>query len=198
MSIGELVMAKGGLESLPLGNELHERFCWIFTYGTEALGLEVDPPVTPGNAGAAYSVLKPRSKPGTQRSQACRLLRRDEVLSRIKELRQTRDSQIKALAPSFVEFYSDAIRTVDMVRRGTWRPEDMAGLDPRTIPQLERNALLAAQEFINRTLGSVTHQHKVDTRTQSAIIVRLLAGGAAGLEQDEPLRAIELKSVTDP
>jgi hypothetical protein len=113
-------------------------------------------------------------------------LRRDEVLSRIKELRQTRDGQIKALAPSFVEFYTDAIRTIDEVRRGTWRPEDMDGLDPRTIPQLERNALLAAQEFVNRTLGSVTPQHKVDTRTQEAIVVHLLAGGAAGIESDAP------------
>ncbi len=150
---------------LPLENELHERFVWVYVFGSDSLGLDTEPPVLPGNAAAAYRCVRPDVGESSVRSQASKLLRRGEVLDRIVELKEERDRQIKARAAGFVPLYERAIQTLDEIRRGIWRPESMEDLDARTIPQMARIAYLAATEITGRVLGSVTQQHEVTQKS---------------------------------
>jgi len=201
--LGQVAKA-GSIETeRPLENEIHERFVWVYVFGSEALELEIEPPVLPGNRSAAYRCVRPEVSESGVRSQASKLLRRPEVLDRIVTLKQERDRQIRARAPGFVPFFEDAVKTIDQIRRGAWRPESMSDIDPRTIPQMAQVAFKAATEIVGRVQGGVTQMHDV-TRTQEAIVVHVLAAGSADqLSGDEtpsarPVREpIEVLSVTD-
>lgn len=201
--LGEVAKAASVESQLPLENEIHERFVWVYVFGSQALELEMEPPVLPGNGSAAYRCVRPEVSESGVRSQASKLLRRPEVLDRIVTLKQERDRQIRARSPGFVPLFEDAVQTIDEIRRGAWRPESMTDVDPRTIPQMAQVAFKAATEIIGRVQGSVTQMHDVK-RTQEAIVVHVLAAGPAGqLSGEETPSArperepIEVSSVTD-
>ena len=175
--ISALVKARDDPSSQPLSNELWERFCWLYVYGSDGLGLDdVDSPVEPHDGNAAYRYLRPDVSDGGTRSQAWKLLRRQEVVGRIVELKGRRDEQIKSRSAGFVPYFDSAVQTLDEIRRGIWRPEDTVNLDPRTIPQMARVAYLAANEIVNRVLGSVTQQHEIH-RTSNPIVVHVMGPG---------------------
>jgi hypothetical protein len=174
--VSALVKAAEDPSSQPLSNELWERFCWLYVFGSDGLGLEVDPPVLPHDGNSAYRHLRPDVTDGGARSQTWKLLRRPEVIDRIVELKSRRDDQIKARASGFVPHFDSAVQTLDQLRRGVWRPESRDDLDPRTIPQMARVAYLAANEMVSRVLGSVTQQHEIH-RTSNPIEVHVMGPG---------------------
>ena len=174
--IGALVKAEEDPTVQPLSNELWERFCWLYVFGSDGLGLDASPPVNPHDGNAAYRHLRPDVSNGGARSQTWKVLRRREVIERIVELKNRRDAQIKARSRGFVPHFDSAVQTLDEIRRGTWRPEDTVDLDPRTIPQMARVAYLAANEIVNRVLGSVTQQHEIH-KTSNPIVVHVMGPG---------------------
>lgn len=182
--IGALVKAAEDPKSQPLSNELWERFCWLYVYGSDGLGLDdVDAPIRPHDGNAAYRHLRPDVSDGGARSQAWKLLRRQEVIERIVELKSRRDEQIKSRSAGFVPYFDSAVQTLDEIRRGTWRPESTNDLDPRVIPQMARVAYLAANEIVSRVLGSVTQQHEIH-RTSNPIVVHVMGpGGVAAVHE---------------
>jgi hypothetical protein len=174
--IGALVKAAEDPKSQPLSNELWERFCWLYVFGSDGLCLDADPPVRPHDGNSAYRQLRPDVSEGGARSQTWKLLRRPEVVGRIVELKGRRDEQIKSRSAGFVPYFDSAVQTLDEIRRGIWRPEDTVDLDPRTIPQMARVAYLAANEMVSRVLGSVTQQHEIH-KTANPIVVHVMGPG---------------------
>ena len=183
--IGALVKAAEDPQSQPLSNELWERFCWLYVYGSDGLGHDVDPPIRPHDGNAAYRHLRPNVSDGGTRSQTWKLLHRREVVERVVELKGRRDEQIKARSAGFVPHFDAAVQTLDEIRRGTWRPEDTDHLDPRTIPQMARVAYLAANEIVSRVLGSVSQQHEVH-RTSNPIVVHVMGPGGMQCAHELP------------
>jgi len=183
--IGALVKANEDPKSQPLSNELWERFCWLYVFGSDGLDLDAEPPVRPHDGNSAYRQLRPDVSEGGARSQTWKLLRRPEVVGRIVELKSHRDEQIKARSPGFIPHFDSAVKTLDEIRRGVWRPEDTVDLDPRTIPQMARVAYLAANEIVSRVLGSVSQQHEVH-RTSNPIVVHVMGPGGVQCAHELP------------
>jgi hypothetical protein len=197
--IGALIRAAEDPKTQPLTNELWERFCWLYVFGSDGLGFDVDPPIRPHDGNAAYLHLRPDVSGGGARSQTWKLLRREEVVARISELKFRRDEQIRARSLGFVPHLDDAVQTLDELRRGVWRPESADGLDPRTIPQMARVAYLAANEMVSRVLGSVRQQHDVH-RTSNPIVVQVVGPGGVEVahELHDPLpRTVVEEDVLD-
>lgn len=179
----------------PLENDLHERLCQVYVFGSEAAGLRVDKPVPPGNGAAAYRSLRPRTAPTTHRSQSHKILRRPEVIDRVRELSSVRDQTIKALGRSFVPIYDSAVGTIEAIMHGSWRPP--GEVEDRTIPQYAHVALKAAVEVVGRVEGSIA-QHRIDERTHQPFVVEVLWHGGILPDQEPPKEPIEVDFVTVP
>lgn len=178
----------------PLQNDLHERLCQLYVFGSEAVGLSLSKPVAPGNGAAAYRTLRPGTAAATHRSQSHKILRRLEVIARIRKLSGIRDEAIKALGRSFVPIYDAAVSTIEEIMQGSWRPP--GGIEDRAVPQYAHVALKAAVEVVGRVEGSIADKHRVDGRNQQPIIVQVLCHGDTLQDRELPSEPIEVDFVT--
>lgn len=141
-----------------------------------------------GNATQCYAVARfgERLPPDHDRYQSAatggsRLLKREKVRARMREIRDEAEERAKQRAASFWEDVPDARETLRWAISGDW-PEEFEGDD-----QAKRSAIEAAKTVIERAYGTPKLQH--EHRVSGQAIVALTAhpnGDGEPLEDPEP------------
>ncbi len=97
---------------------------------------------------------------------ATRLLKRDRVRVRMKELRDEAAAAARARLRNWMELAPDAQETL---RRASAGELVFPQADPKLRPELLRSAVRAASEILDRALGTVKQMH--EHRIQGGIVV---------------------------
>lgn len=130
--------------SRPL-NPRQEKFARLYYAGPDEVR---------GTATRAYQEAYPDSSYESAKSNAYRLLTRDGVRARTRELREEASEAAKDRARSWWEMYPDAQEVLERAITGDW-PADMDDQD-------KRSALEAAIEILDRAEGppALVHEHR--------------------------------------
>lgn len=142
-------------ENLTVGEE---EFCRLYVHGDA----DADHTLV-GNASRSYHEAYDCTL-STARSAAYRLLRRDRVRARIKELREEARSVLDEVMPDWKDEVRSAMRTLRWARTGKW-PDRFEDDD-----QAKRSAVEAAKHTLDRALGSPKQMHELDVNRRSIVV----------------------------
>lgn len=154
-------------------NPNEERFCRLYVHGDPDAERTIV-----GNASRAYYRAHD-CKLTTARSAAYRLLKRERVRRRIAELREEARTVLEEVMPDWRDEVASAMRTLRWARSGKW-PDRFAGDD-----QAKRSAVKAAEQTLDRALGSVKQMHEVNVN-QRSIVVQVAGPAHQPQEEEEP------------
>lgn len=135
-----------------------EQFCRYYVHGDPDAERTIQ-----GNASRSYYRAYD-CKLTTARSAAFRLLKRERVRTRIAELREEARSVLDEVMPDWRDEVASAMRTLRWARTGKW-PDRFAGDD-----QAKRSAVKAAEQTLDRALGSVKQMHEVNVNQRSILV----------------------------
>lgn len=160
-------------DSSDLMKQEHEEFALLYTAGPEEVR---------GNATEAYLEVYGCTRRAAE-SGGSRLLKRERVRARIRELRREAAEAAKDTLREWWELVPEAQETILEAARGAYTSDDDGG----------RVRLQAAREILDRAMGSPKQMHELDISAEQ-LVVRVAGAPHQPQEEYDPERAVEVQS----